>query len=87
MTFLKKQGAILVGGQGITLLQANKPDEFPGSEWTVSFDEKDALWEDSDGDHRVPGVYRGSGGGWGFGLGDFEGGWDGDDCLLCFCDL
>ena len=87
MTFLKKQGAILVGGQGITLLQANKPDEFPVSKWTVSFDEKNALWEDSGGNHRVPDVNRGSDGDWRFGLGYFEFDWDDAHCLLCFCDL
>jgi len=87
MTFLKKQGAILVGGQGITLLQANKPDEFPIGKWTVSFDEKDALWEDSDGHHGVPNVYRRSDGDWYFYLGNFGFGWLDDHCLLCVCDL
>ncbi len=87
MTFLKKQGAILVGGQGVTLLQAEKADEFPVGKWTVSFDEKDALWEDSVGSHRVPGVRRHSDGGWRFCLGRFEGGWGGGRCLVCFCDL
>lgn len=86
MTFLKKQGAILVGGHGLTLLQANKADEFPVGKWTVSFDEKDALWEDSDGYHRVPYVDRFSGGDWRFFLGDFERDWRDGDCLLCFCD-
>ena len=86
MTFLKKQGAILVGGQGITLLQVNKPNEFPVSKWTVSFDEKNVLWEDAGGGHRVPGVDRRSDGDWGFSLGYFEGGWLDDHCLLCFCD-
>ena len=86
MTFLKKQGAILVGGQGVTLLQSQKADEFPVNKWTVSFDEKDALWVGSDGYHRVPFVNRSSDGDWRFSLGCFEGGWGGDDCLLCFCD-
>ena len=85
--FLKKQGAILVGGQGVTLLQDQKADEFPVGKWTVSFDEKDALWTDSDGRHGVPGVHRLSGGDWGFYLGFFERDWRGDYCLLCFCDL
>ncbi|MFZ4500074.1 MAG: hypothetical protein ACOYMZ_01070 [Minisyncoccia bacterium] len=86
MNFLKKQRAILVGGQGLTLAQDLKADEFPVEKWTVSFDEKDTLWSDSVGDHRVPDVYRGSGGGWGFGLGYFSGPWGSGDCILCFCD-
>lgn len=86
ITFLKKQGAILVGGQGVTLLQDQKADEFPVGKWTVSFDEKDALWTDSVGDHWVPYVHRHSVGDWGFDLGCFGGGWC-SLCLLCFCDL
>ncbi|MHB8652059.1 MAG: hypothetical protein ACYC8S_02900 [Minisyncoccota bacterium] len=62
MSFLAKQNAIMVGGQGVTLLQDQKADEFPVGKWTVSFDEKDALWIDSDGDHGVPIVGRDSDG-------------------------
>jgi len=87
MTFLKKQGAILVGGQGITLLQDGKSDQFPVSKWTVSFDEKDALWEDADGHHGVPCVDRDSDGVWSFDLVSFGFGWYDGFCLLCFCDL
>ena len=87
MNFLAKQNAILVGGQGVTVLQDQKPDEFPVGKYTVSFDQKDALWIDSDGDHRVPGVRRHSDGDWEFDLGRFGGGWHGVNCLLCFCDL
>ncbi|MCF7831512.1 MAG: hypothetical protein K9M36_01335 [Candidatus Pacebacteria bacterium] len=87
MRFLAKQHAILVGGQGLTLLQANKPDEFPVGKYTVSFDEKDSLWKDSDGYRRVPLVFRCSDGGCWFLLGDFGLDWVGVRCLLCFCDL
>lgn len=87
MSFLAKQNAILVGGQGITLLQDQKADEFPVGKYTVSFDQKDALWTDSGGDHRVPFVYRFSDGDWKFSLGYFERDWCDDHCLLCFCDL
>jgi hypothetical protein len=87
MNFLAKQNAILVGGQGLTLLQANKPDEFPVDKFTVSFDEKDSLWKDSDGYLRVPYVNRDSDGDWKFHLGYFASDWVGGDCLLCFCDL
>ena len=87
LAFLRKQRAILVGGQGLTLVQDEKPDEFPVGKWTVSFDEKDALWEDAARNHRVPFVFRHSVGDWEFGLGIFEKPWNGDDCLLCVCDL
>lgn len=87
MNFLAKQHAILVGGQGLTLLQSNKSDEFPMGKYTVSFDERDSLWKDSGGYHRVPLVYRYSGGVWKFDLGNFEVDWVGVYCLLCFCDL
>lgn len=87
MSFLAKQSAILVGGQGVTLLQDQKVDEFPVGKYTVSFDQKDTLWTDSDGRHRVPNVYRHLDGDWEFRLGNFELDWFDDFCLLCFCDL
>lgn len=87
ITFLHKQGAILVGGQGVTLLQDQNAAAFPVGKWTVSFDEKDALWTDSDGYHGVPVVHRYSDGDWEFDLGYFEFDWDDDHCLVCFCDL
>ena len=87
MLFLKKQNAILVGGQGITVLQDQKPDEFPIGKWTISFDEKETLWKDAGGRHRVPGVNRISDGVWVFYLGDFERAWGDGHALLCFCDM
>lgn len=87
LKFLRKQNARLVGGQGLTLAQELKPNEFPVGKYTVSFDEKDAFWEDSSGYRRVPGVCHYSGGLWKFNLGYFGTDWYGDDCLLCVCDL
>lgn len=88
MTFLEKQGAILVGGRGITLLQdQNLAEEFPVGMCTMSFDQKDALLTDSDDYHRVPGVNRYSVRDWESYLGFFEDDWFGDYCLLCFSDL
>ena len=86
MAHLRSQKAVLVGAQGASLAYEQGKDQLPVSRWSISFDEKDALWEDTDGNHRVPGVYRSSDGGFGFLLGDFEGGWSDDRCLLCFCD-
>lgn len=80
-------GNVLVGAQGVTALQADQPDIFPTGKWTVSFDEKDALWEDADGYHRVPGVDRDSDGDWKFLLGYFGNSWRSGSVLVCFCDL
>ncbi|MFA6324604.1 MAG: hypothetical protein WCX46_00005, partial [Candidatus Paceibacterota bacterium] len=55
--------------------------------WYLSFDEKESLWKDADGDHRVPGVCAGSDGGFEFVLGCFGDDWHDHSCLLCFCDL
>ncbi len=87
MDFLRKQNAILVGGQGLTLVQELKPEQVPVGMFTVSFDEKEALWKDSGGDHRVPRVNRYSDGDWDFNLGFFEVDLGAGRCLLCFCEL
>jgi len=86
LAFLRKQKAVLVGGQGLTLVSELQPEFFPKGKWTVSFDEKDALWKDSDGDRRVPLVHANTDGGFKFSLGFFEYGWNEVPCLLCFCD-
>ena len=87
MNFLTEQNAILVCGQGVTLLQEQKADEFPVGKGIVSFDQKEALWTDSGGRHRVPFVHRHLDGSWEFHLGSFERSWYGGYCLLCVCEL
>ncbi|MCB9809244.1 hypothetical protein H6776_02485 [Candidatus Nomurabacteria bacterium] len=87
LAFLESNNAILVGAQGVTALQADQPDIFPTRKWTVSFDEKDALWKDAGGDHRVPYVHRPSDGVCSFDLGYFGRSWYSDYVLVCFCDL
>jgi hypothetical protein len=86
MAFLRKQNAILVGGQGATLVYDLAKDQLPKGKWTASFDEKDALWENADGGHGVPSVSARSNGGFKFYLGYFEFDWSDDNCLLCVCD-
>ncbi len=86
LSILKGQGATLVGAQGIMLLQHLNKGFFPIDKRTVSFDEKNRLWKDAKGYHRVPFVDRDSGGGWVFSLGCFEGQWLDIRCLVCFCD-
>lgn len=86
LAHLRLQKAVLVGAQGASLYYEQCRDLWQINRWLISFDEKDALWEDADGDHRVPHVNRDSAGDFKFGLGYFESGWYGGYCLLCFCD-
>ena len=82
----KAVGAILTGAQGLSLVYQLKKDVLPKGKYTVSFDEKDALWQDSDGDHRVPFVNARSDGDFRFRLGLFGGDWPSDGVVLCLCD-
>ncbi len=87
MAFLATQKAVHTGAQGVSLVWEQKRDQLPKDKWYCSFDEKEVLWKDAGGYHRVPFVYRYSDGDFGFDLGSFEDGWGGNDCLLCFCDM
>jgi len=88
LAFLKKtQKAIFVGAQGISVVWQQAKEQFPKGKWTVSFDEKDAFWQDANGRRGVPRVGRNVGDGWFFDLGRFEGDLDDGDCLLCLFDL
>jgi len=80
---------ILPGAQGLAELWKHIKDKeiLPRGRWCLSFDEKDKLWQDADGYHRVPGIYRISAGDWYFGLDYFENDWGSDYCLVCFRDL
>ena len=87
LAFLKTQKAILVGAQGISVVWQQAKENFPKGEYTVSFDEKNACWQDADGDYRVPYLYRDLDGDWIFRLGVFEFGWCGGEYVLCVRDL
>ena len=88
LAFRKKtQKAIFVGAQGISVVWQQAKEQFPKGKWTVSFDEKDAFWQDANGRRGVPRVGRNIGDGWFFDLGRFEGDLDDGDCLLCLFDL
>lgn len=69
MAFLATQKAIHTGAQGASLVFDQKRDQLPKGKWYASFDEKDRLWADADGHHRVPRVDAGSDGGFVWGLG------------------
>ena len=86
LAFLKSQNAVLTGAQGASLVFEQKQADLPKGYSYLSFDEKEALWEDADGDHRVPSVHRHLDGDWYFDLGYFEIVWGDLNCLLCFCD-
>ena len=83
---LRREKAILVGAQGCTLVYEQSRNELPKGKWSVSFDEKKALWRDGNGYCRVPYLDMYSDGNLGFYLGNFESGWNSDCVLLCFCD-
>lgn len=87
LVYLKSQNAILAGAQGASLTYELAEKQLPIGKRSVSFDEKEALWKDSDGSRRVPCLDRLSDGDWLFRLGIFEDGWSDGSCLLCFCDL
>jgi hypothetical protein len=86
LTQLRRVKATLTGAQGDSLAYEQAKDKLQVNRWSLSFDEKENL-PFVDGDHRVPSVSRGSGGGFGFGLGNFGSDWDGRCVLLAFCDL
>jgi len=87
IAFLKKQNAVLVGGQGATLVYDLAKDKLPKGKWTISFDEKVSLFEDACGDHFVPYIDAHTDGNFEFGLVGFWWDWTSNFCLLCFCDL
>ena len=86
MAFLATQKAIHTGAQGASLVLEQKCNQLPKGKWYVSFDEKERLWRNTDGHHRVPYVDRYSVDDFRFYLGYFENDWFDGCCLLCFCD-
>ncbi len=83
---IKSENGLLVGAQGASLAYEQGKASLPKGKWSISFDEKDALWF-GDGDHRMPYVHAYSGGDFVFDLVSFGGFWSDGFCLLCFCDL
>jgi hypothetical protein len=82
----KKNNAILTGAQGLSLVYQIHKEELPRGKYTVSFDEKDALWADASGCHRVPLVDHCSDGDFEFDLGYFGRDWRRNFVVLCLCD-
>ncbi len=86
LAFLKEQGAVLVGAQGLFALQESQPEIFQEDKWTLSFDEKKVL-PFIDGHHKVPGIRHCSDGTWDFDLSGLNRLWDSSLLLVCFCGL
>lgn len=87
MEFLAKLQSYHVGTQGIVMVEGDKKrHQLPKGYWYASFDEKERLWLDAGGRHRVPEVDRDSRGRFRRSLGSFGRVWDGRGALLSFCD-
>lgn len=87
LAFLNSQGGILVGAQGLSLVQQLKKEQFPAEYWVASFDKKEALWFDGAGHYYVPLLRGRLSGTWLFDYGNFEWSWSNGIYLVCFCDL
>lgn len=87
MAFLATQKAIHTGAQGVSLVFDQKRDQLPKGLWYSSFDEKDRLWRDAGGNHRVPDLDAGSDGDFTLYLGHFEDVWRDNFAFLCFGDV
>lgn len=87
LAFLKKKRSVLTGVHGNSLVWQQKRVLLPKGLWYLSFDERDALWVDARGGHRVSSLDVDSGGDFDFNLGHFENGWGGGNVLLVFRDV
>lgn len=87
LAFYESQQAMFVGPQGLTLVQQLKKTEFPVGKWTVSFDKKEALWQDANGFHTLPGICPQPEGDWAAHLWNYESDLDHSHCLMLFHDL
>lgn len=87
LAFLASQGSVLTGAQGAALVFEQKRSLLPKERWYVSFDEREALWKDAGGRHRVPYVNASSDGDFSFDLGYFGGDWGAEYVLLVFRDV
>lgn len=87
MDFLRKENAVFTGAQGASLVFDQKRDKLPVGKWYASFDEKDRLLLDTDGDHKLLNMRCTPEGVFSFRLGFFESEWHDVNAFLCFCDV
>lgn len=84
LDFLTKENNLLVGTQGLLLIQSLKPGEFPLNKRVVSFDKKSACWQEFPGMYRVPFACHSSNNNdaWYFDFNSFDLDWGNECCLL-----
>lgn len=87
LSFLKSQSAILVGAQGLSLVEQLKANELPVDRRIFSFDEYDALFGDVFYGHMVPYIIRSSDNYLIFDYKPFRESLGGVERFLCVCDL
>lgn len=83
LNFLRDQKMKFAGCQGLSLVWSLYRDFLPVDAFTISFDEKESLWNDGN-QLRMPSIHHYSFGYWGFGLGLFDSGCTNSQYLLCF---
>ncbi|MEO7357973.1 MAG: hypothetical protein ABIY50_10705 [Ignavibacteria bacterium] len=85
ISFLKKQNALFMGAQGISLIYSNYKNQIPKGKFLVSFDFKDNLYKNKNGINKVPLIYNGLSNCWSYSLNNFDSSWNHNYYLLCFC--
>jgi len=84
LAMLRSKGAVLVGVQGISLAWEQNMDELPKGKRSVSFDEMEALWQDFNGNHRLPMIFAAIPSDFDFDLACFKSTLDPRYVVLCF---
>lgn len=84
LAFLASQNALRVGVPGIILVHEQKKDQLLRNKWLCSFDVKERLWKDTNGNYRVPYLDRRQDGVYGFDFIRYDTNLNADLCLLCF---
>ena len=88
MAFLATLGAIHTGAQGASIVWEQKRAHLPKGLFYSSFDEKDHLWQDHDGNHGIPRIDAYQDSIYEFHLGYYENdAWFKGDCMFCFNEL
>lgn len=87
LAYLRRQKAIFVGAQGMTLVWKQKKKELPVEKFSVALEEKESLWKDAHGYHDVTYIYRRSNSDFSFNTKLLEPDLYNEHCLICFCDV
>jgi hypothetical protein len=86
LNFIVSQNGQLPNAHGLAIVWQQAKEKLPQGIWIVGFDQKENIFRDSDGHHRVPLLIQNSDGDWDFFLGRFEDDWHSGDCVLFFRD-